>query len=381
MKQNTRKIHVLHLVQCAGGVEKMLQMLLKSMDRTRFEHTLVASDDYNEEAYEGLVDRFVRVKMCNALSPTTDSAAVRAVRKIVRRLRPDIVYCHSSKAGGVGRLACIGLGVNVVYNPHGWAFSMKGSKVKRIIYLTLERMLAPFTTQFVAISNYEKETAVGHGVARPERIKVIYNGVDIQALRQAAANSVERKSLGIREDAYVVGMVGRIAPQKAPDVFLRMADEVKHNIPEAHFMLVGDGIQRHELEEGIRKRKLNNCFTVTGWVDNPAEYVAMMDQVVLLSRWEGFGLVLVEYMVERKPVVATRVGGIPEIITDNENGLLVPDEDAHSAAAAVMKLYNNPTLKAEMIDKAEKKALAMFDMHRMAKEHERLFVNICKRGG
>lgn len=375
------KIHVMHIAECAGGVDRYLRMLIGGLDRRRFEQTLVASDDYREEDYRGMVDRFVRVRMCNALSARRDGAAVREVRSIVRRMKPDIVYCHSSKAGGIGRLACMGLGMRVVYNPHGWSFSMRGSRVKSWLYLAIEKLLAHFTTQIVVISNYEKLTAVSHGVGRMERIRVIFNGVDVPVLKRAAQRGMRRKELGIADDAYVVGMVGRISPQKAPEVFVRMAEEVKRAIVGAHFLIVGDGDGRGAIEEEIRRRGLSDCFTITGWVDNAEEYIAAMDQAVLLSRWEGFGLALAEYMVERKPIVATETGAIPDIITDQYNGMLVPVDDAHRAAEAVIELYNNEDMRKELVDNAEMKALAMFDVRRTVKEHECLFVNICERGG
>ena len=129
------QIHILHVVECAGGVDRYLRMLLTYMDRSRFDQTLVCSRDFNRDAYLPFVDRFESVDMCNSLSPRKDAKAVMTVRRIVKRCSPDIVYCHSSKGGGIGRLACIGLRVPVLYNPHVWAFSMRGSKVKSFVYL------------------------------------------------------------------------------------------------------------------------------------------------------------------------------------------------------------------------------------------------------
>ena len=375
------KIRIVHVAECAGGVDRYLRMLLTYMNRERFEQTLVCSDDYREEDYRGLTDRFIHVRMQNALSLTADGRAVTEVRKVIRELAPDIVYCHSSKAGGIGRLACVGLHVTVVYNPHGWAFNMQGSRAKRTAYLVIEKALAAVTDRFIVISNSEKISAIRHRVAPERKIKVIFNGVDIRQMKAEGSNGVSRASLGIPDDAYVTGMVGRISRQKAPDTFVDMAERVAALIPNAHFIIVGDGEQRGLIEREIAQRGLSGRVTITGWVDDATPYIRLFDQAVLLSRWEGFGLVLAEYMVERKPIVATEVDAIPDIVTDHYNGLLVPADDAEKAAAAVMELYNNEDMRNEIIDKGEQRALAFFDVKRTALEHERLFVNICYRGG
>ena len=376
-----QKLHLLHLAESAGGVDRYLRMLLTYMDRNRFEQSVALADGFREEDYQGLADRFIRVRMRHELRPGADAGAIGEVRRIVRNLKPDLVYCHSSKAGGIGRLACMGLGVRVVYNPHGWAFDMKVSKPRRWAYLAMERALAPLTCRYVVISNHEKLAAIVHHIAHERRVCVIYNGVDVEALRRTPPSAISRRSLGIAPEAYLTGMVGRISPQKAPDVFVDMAERVGAEIPHAHFLIVGDGEMRGDIERMIAARGLEDRFTITGWVDDAAPYIALMDQAVMLSRWEGFGLVIAEFMAKRKPVVATEVGAIPELITDHDNGLLVPPDNAERAAEAVMEFYNNPDMRKELVDKAEMRTLAFFDVKRTAMEHERLFVKLCKEGG
>ena len=377
------KIRLMHVVECAGGVDRYLRMLTSRMDRERFEQILVCSDDFRREDYEDFVDEFVQVhEMQNALSPFKDGAAVKRVRALIRQWKPDVVYCHSSKGGGIGRLAALGLGVKVMYNPHGWAFSMKGSKVKSWIYLMIERTLAYATGQFVMISNYEKMLAVQRHVGKADRMKVIFNGVDTENIRKSAALSmISRRDVGIPEDAYVIGMVGRISPQKAPDVFVRMAAEVVKKIPKACFVIVGDGEQREEIVALAEQLGIADRLTITGWTENPIDYMKLFDQAVLLSRWEGFGLVLAEYMTLEKPIVATAVDAIPDLITDYENGLLVEPDSPEKAAAAICEIYENKELKCKLINNGKMRVNAFFDISRVANEHERLIVKISDRGG
>ena len=376
------KIRLMHVVECAGGVDRYLRMLTSRMDRERFEQILVCSDDFRREEYEDYVDKFVQVhEMQNALSPSKDGLAVKRVRALIRQWKPDVVYCHSSKGGGIGRLAALGLGVKVMYNPHGWAFSMKGSKVKSWIYLMIERTLAHATDQFVMISNYEKMLAVQRHVGKADRMKVIFNGVDTENIRKTAASSmISRRDVGIPENAYVIGMVGRISPQKAPDVFVRMAAEVMKKIPKAWFVIVGDGEQREEIVALAEQLGIADRLTITGWTENPIDYMKLFDQAVLLSRWEGFGLVLAEYMTLEKPIVATAVDAIPDLITDYENGLLVEPDSHEKAAAAICEIYENKELKYKLINNGKMRVNAFFDISRVANEHERLIVKISGRG-
>lgn len=371
------RIRIAHIVQCAGGVDVYLRMLFAHMDRDRFEQILICSTDYSYDRYRPLVDYFEQIPMYNALSLKRDVAAVFSVRRLIRSYRPNIVYCHSSKGGGIGRLACLGLSVPVLYNPHGWAFSMKGAKWKSRLYLILEKLLAPHTDKYVVISYYEKMVALQKRVCSAETIQVIYNGIELcEEVRRPHVASLSRESLGIPQHAYVIGMAGRLSAQKAPDVFVRMASRIRRILPNAYFMIVGDGEDRKIIEQQIETSGLKDCFLITGWQSSPLPYMALVDQAVLLSRWEGFGLVLAEFMQLGKPIVATNVNAIPELVIDYENGILVPCDDDEQAANAVLTIYNDPSLKDKFIRNGFRRCKALFDIRRVAEEHERLFVKL-----
>ncbi len=371
------RIRILHIAQCAGGVDCYIHMLLAYIDRERFENILVCSRDYTKSNYNGIVDEFIQVDMCNSLSLKRDLSAIKRVRSLIREIRPSIIYCHSSKAGGIGRIANIGTGIPIVYNPHGWAFNMAGSKVKRLVYLWIEKLLSPLTTKFITISNYEKLIAVQKRIAKVGKIKTIFNGIDLSAVKRHVANStVSRESLGIPSNAYVIGMVGRITKQKAPDTFVKMAALVDELIPNVWYMIVGDGDKREETEELIKDIGLTHRFIITGWVNNPISYANLFDVAVLLSRWEGFGLVLAEYMELEKPIIATDTDAIPDLIVDHENGLLVSVDNYGQAVQAVLEIHNNENLRNGMIRNGRMRAEAFFDVKRTVKEHELLVERI-----
>ena len=368
------KIRILHIAQAAGGVDRYIQMLLKYLNHDRFENIIVCSYDFREEDYKDLVIAFEQIDMHRAIG-IYDLKVTILIRKLIKKYKPDIVYAHSSKAGAIVRMADIGIKNKCIYNPHGLAFNMQGSKNKQFVYTIMEKIMAPFCIKIVCISEAEKKSALDKKICSEKKLTVIFNGVDIDDYIRFKHKGVLRSDIGIPEDAFIVGMVGRLSVQKAPDIFVKMAIRIKKYIPNAHFILVGDGDMRKDIEEYAEKHKLLDSMHIIGWVNNPFSYIELFDVAVLLSRWEGFGLVIPEYMMCKKPVVATAVDAIPNIITDHVNGLLVPMNDPAAACSAVMEIYNDFDLKNRLVVQGEKDVYEKYDAKRVSKEHDMLFMN------
>ena len=374
------KIRLLHIAQCAGGVDCYLRMLLAHMDKKCFMQILICSPDYSEDKYQDLVEEFIQIEMCNSLSFVKDTKAIRKVRELIKHFRPDVIYCHSSKAGGIGRIANMGIGIPIIYNPHGWAFNMKGAKLKSFVYLWIERLLSSLTTRYITISNYETLSAIQNHVTKANKVKVIFNGIDMEAVdKEVELSIVSRVSLNIPENAYLIGMVGRISRQKAPDVFIHVAAALKNILPDAYFMIVGDGPDREMIEEYAREN--NIALFISGWVENASDYISLFDVDLLLSRWEGFGLAIPEYMLAGKPVVVSRVDAIPEIVKDTENGLLVKPDDIDGTSNAVLELYKEGALQMKLRNKGMITVHEKFDVKRTAKESEMLLNSVINGGG
>ena len=167
-------------------------------------------------------------------------------------------------------------------------------------------------------------------------------------------------------------MVGRLSPQKAPDVFVEMAKLVKERIPNSHFIIVGNGEQENEIKKYAENNGLGDSLHITGWVNDPMRYVELFDVACLFSRWEGFGLALPEYMMAGKPIVATRADAILNIIKDGENGLLVDIDDALSASEAVIAYYSDLLLKKHIIESERECVYKYYNVKRVAEEHKKL---------
>ena len=374
------KIRILHIAQSAGGVDRYIRMLLKYLDKDKFENVFVCSQDFVEKDYEGLVDAFKQIEMHRAIG-IDDIKTVAKVRKLIKKYRPDIVYAHSSKAGAIGRIADVGKKNLCIYNPHGWAFNMRCSKKKQSMYVLIERMAAAFCEKIICISKAEKQSALEKKICKEDKLQVIFNGVDIDAYENGSHGDITRKELGIPENAFVVGMVGRISFQKAPDVFIKAAKLIKEYIPSAHFVIVGNGEQETEIKKFAEENELDKVLHITGWVSNPMSYVELFDVACLLSRWEGFGLALPEYMMAGKPIVASRVDAIPNIIRDGENGLLVNVDDINGVYEAVKRLHEDCGLRKKLIAQGNIDVHSGFDARRVAEEHQVLFEELCNLNG
>ena len=346
-----KKIRVLHVAEAAGGVERYLETLFK-YSRDKVENILVCSQNYDYEKFKKLADRIIVLKMAHDIEPSSDIKVERTLRRIIKQLKPDIVYAHSSKAGAFARIADLGLNNRVIYNPHGWAFNMQQSAKKKEMYKWVEKISAHFCDKIVCISDAEKESALREKICKPSKLQVIYNGIDLEEIEKTTPMS--RVQLGIPEDAFVVGMVGRLSKQKAPDTFVKAAKLIKEKIPNAFFLMVGDGELRDQVEDLINQYDLGSSFLITGWVDNPTAYMKIMDVGMLLSRWEGFGLVLPEYMACGVPIVATNVDAIPNIIKDGNNGMLVKKDDFQQVSLNSVVLKKNKILEEKLVRDGKK---------------------------
>lgn len=362
---------VLHIAECVGGVDRYLRNLLKY---TNCENIMVLSQLYMDmkESYEELSAHVEFMPMSHGIGLSAVKEAME-LRKIIKRYRPDVVYAHSSIAGAIARMACIGLKVKVVYNPHGWSFNMESNKKR--IYIALERFMAHFCDAIICISEAEKNSALQKKICKEDKLHVIYNGIDTAAYESPSV------SLLIPEDAFVIGMVGRICRQKAPDVFVKMAGEVQKEIKNAYFVIVGDVIEgsaeeRREIE--VLAESLGVKLIITGWTSNPMAYIRRFAIGCLFSRWEGFGLVVPEYMLAGVPVVASRVDAIPYIIADGENGVLVEKDDWQEAAEKVLELARDDIKRKKLIENGKRCVLERFDARRVSKECEELYEVLVK---
>jgi glycosyltransferase involved in cell wall biosynthesis len=326
-----------------GGPARHVAILSRGLDAFAFDTELVSG---SEAASEGRLEpgtRFTRVPaLVRPVSPREDLRAARALEHLVRSRRPTIVHTHLAKAGTLGRMAAIRAHVPiVVHTYHGHVLDGYFSRPVAAAFLVAERALARRTDQFVAVSQTVRDELLGLGIGRPEQWRVVPLGLELEPFIRATTGRAEaREMLGLRESGAVVGFVGRLVPIKDVPTLLRSARRVAVDRPDLTVVVAGDGELRAELERTARTL-LGERVRFLGWVhDLPTLYRAL-DVVVLTSRNEGTPVTLIEAAAAGRPAVATRVGGVGEVVRDGETGLLARPGDDSAIARLIGSLLDD----------------------------------------
>lgn len=345
---------VLHIALAhGGGVEVYTRMLIEHT-YSYYETVLICASEYNKKLLSANACKIYEADVPRKISVSKDIKAVLKIRKIIKKENPNVLYCHSSMAGAIGRMAAIGLKRTVIYNPHGWAFDMAISSKKKMFYRFTEKILALITDKIVTISEHEKRIALKNKICDEDKIEVIYNGIDLDKCKSL---KVERTRFGYKEKDFIVGCAARLSEQKDPLLFADVAGYIAKSHPDTRFIWVGDGELRKDFIAALKKNNVFDKTTITGWVNNPCEYISVFDVAVLFSKWEGFGLCLAEYIALGKPVVATNVGAVSEIIQDGVCGKLIERRNPRVIADEIMaykQCRNNNDINQRCIKSSER---------------------------
>lgn len=294
-----------------------------------YETTLVVG---SPEHSEGSLDDWARSRGAKlhvlptfqaAISPLKDLVTLCKLWVLFRRERPDIVHTHTFKAGLVGRLAALLAGVpQMVHTYHGHLLSGYWSGTKTRLVIWAERGLAFFTDRLIAVSPRVGQDLVDAKIARPEQLEIVELGFDIADIeRQTALPARLRDDLGLDEGALLVGIVGRLVPVKAVDLFLRAMAPLFAKYPQLHVAVLGDGTERQKLES--LAREISPRIHFTGWRRPVVSDLSDLDLCVCSSRNEGTSVSIIEAVIAGVPVISTRVGGMGDLLGQGRWGKLV----------------------------------------------------------
>lgn len=367
-----KKIKILHFSQVGGGVDRYLRLYLKYSDKYQFENVVIGTPSLNKDDYIDKTNKFYQLDISQSFSPFKLLKNIFLVRKILNQEAPDILYLHSTFAGVIGRIAAIGLKCKVVYNPHGWSFKMNVSPLKKKVYAFIEKILSLLTDKLILISKSEYQSAKDIGI-RSDKLSLVYNGIEITVSNKIASLPIDISN------KYVIGMIGRLSEQKNPLFFLEFAREILKLYPDTYFIMVGDGELRNIVEQKITEYALDKNILITGWVNNPEMYLNLFDQAILFSRWEGLSLAIVEYLAHRKPVLATNIGGINDVIIDADTGFLIEENDLKNAIIKSNRFRNDVSLRNRIIEKSYDYLVNKFYIADKVKEMENIFQSILEK--
>ena len=389
-EERTRPIRVMRIISRMniGGPATHVVLLNAGLDRQGYDCLLVTgSEGAGEGSLRDLaVSSNLRLVMIPELgreiAPWSDLVTLVKLYRLMRRGRPDVVHTHTAKAGFVGRIAARLAGVPVVLHTfHGHVFRGYFSPARTRLYILIERLGARLSTRIVTISPRLREEIAQFGVAGRERIEIIPLGFELGVFTsQARASGAFRRSLGLPTNAKLVGAVGRLVPIKNIPLLLEAAALARQQDPDIRVVLVGDGELRDELEARSEALGLAGAVVFAGWRRDLASVYADLDAVVISSHNEGTPASLIEAMATGCPVIATRVGGVPDLIADGETGRLVPPGDREALAAALLAVFREPERTTRMAELARHRVLERYQAQRLVADVDRLYRELVAAG-
>ena len=288
-----------------------------------------------------------------------DLRAFFALIKILRNERPDIVHTHTSKAGILGRWAAFFVRVPVIiHTPHGHVFWGYFGKLKTRIFILLEKISALVTDRLVMLTEQEKIDHLHFHIAPENKFSVVHSGINLDEFSNTSVDpAAMKRRLGIPEDNLIVGTVGRLTSIKGHRYLIEAARKIAGSRPDTTFVILGDGELLDELKNMVTRSDIEENIKFLGWRSDVAEVMSTFDIFALPSLNEGMGRVLVEAMALGRPIVASNIGGIPDLVVDGENGYLVPVGDVETLAARIRKLLDDPEKREEMGECGKKIAI------------------------
>lgn len=361
---------ILHIIGGGeiGGAEQHVLSLLKGLDHLRFIPHLVC---LNKGPFSELATQ-------NNITTTTlpmkfplDLSPIPELIRWARKQNISLIHTHGSRANLIGRLSAKWLGIPNLSTVHSSLAHDYLSPWAAKMALTLDRLTLPLTSGIIAVSESLAKEAASRG---GKNIETIYNGRSpLPFDNPSVSRALFRQQWGIPSDALVLGTIGRLHPTKGQLYLIRAASQLQTDYPNLHLLLIGEGPLRESLTYELQKSGIPH--TITGFLPSAYKALPAMDLFVLPSISEGMGLVLLEALQAQIPTVASDVGGIPELIRNGQDGLLVPPKDSVRLKTACATILKDPSF-AQSLREEGRKRWPLFSLELMIKKTEAMYTRI-----
>jgi glycosyltransferase involved in cell wall biosynthesis len=368
------------LVYLGGGAERVAMEIATRLDQSRFESVFCASRYWDGLENERVQEAERRMQGAGVRyfglgrRTSTDIYRWLGLRRLLRRERVDVIHAHmfGSNAWGtvIGRLARVPV---IVAHEHTWSF--EGRPLRRLVD---REVIGRGSTAFIAVSRDDQRKMIEIEGVNPKKILHVPNGI---AAPPPPSGADVRLELGIPAGARVIGTVSVLRPQKALDVFVRASARLLRERSDLYVLLAGDGPLRGELTELVRSLGVQDRLLMLGYRSDASDVVAALEVAISSSAYEGSPLAVMEYMESARPIVATRVGGVPDLIEDGVNGLLVDPGDEAALAAAIGRMLADPEAARRMGEAARERRRREFTVDLMVRRFEALYERLSNGGG
>lgn len=392
-----KALHIITRLERGGSSDAVLLTLLE-LDKNQYDLSLAhgptsyPNEQLMKQAEKAGIRFYYIRDLVRAINPIKDLKGLFRLFCLIRAEKFDIIHTHTSKAGLLGRLAasyaCSAKERPIiVHTPHGHIFYGYYGPLLTKFFLLVERLMSRSTDKIVALTPQGIEEYVQFKIADRERLFDIPDGVPLEEVQEFGAG-VERmkdtsqrekikRELNLPEGDLLVGTAGRLVPVKGYKYLIEALHHLLRQIPNVTFLILGDGPLRNDLEQLADNLGLSKKIIFLGWRSDVSRILSILDLFVISSLNEGMGRVLVEAMALGKPIVATRVGGIPSVVADGESGLLVPSRDSMGLAEAMGKLLNSPERAREMGEEGRKR-VPLFSAKTMVERTEQLYKELLR---
>ncbi|OIP31387.1 MAG: hypothetical protein COW04_09840 [Deltaproteobacteria bacterium CG12_big_fil_rev_8_21_14_0_65_43_10] len=392
--EKVKVLHVITRLDKGGSAENTLLTTI-GLDKNKYDVVLIKGISLESEMSaeerasldEGLKQaEFEDVKLITVpslirrMNPILDLRAFFRLYRIFLQEKPAIVHTHTSKAGILGRWASFFARVLiVVHTPHGHIFYGYYGKIKTKLFILVEKLTASLTDKIITLTRKERDEHIQFNISTPDKFVVIHSGVSLEDFSKNLDNADElKKSLGIPITDSIVGTVGRLVEIKGHRYLLDAARLVLNKIANVTFLLIGDGHLMTELISYASALGIKNKVIFAGWKSDIPQLINTFDIFALPSLNEGMGRVLVEAMAMGKPIVASDIGGIPDLVKDGANGILFTPRDVDAMAEAIIKLLLDRELRRKMGNEGKKLAYPAYDASVMVRKIEGLYKDLLK---
>jgi glycosyltransferase involved in cell wall biosynthesis len=379
-------VHVITRLNLGGAALAVLELAAGQRalghDVTVVAGTIPQGEESMEYVAEELDVPYLRLPaLQRELSLRADSGAVRQLRELIRRERPDVVHTHTAKAGAVGRIATATVGRArpraVVHEFHGHVLSGYFGPNRQQIFRLVERGLAHVTDRLIAVSDEVRDDLVRYHIAPAEKFDVVRYGFNLDARTAATAEerTRAREEIGATDDTFVIGWIGRLTAIKRPLDLVRVAAELDGSL----LVLIGDGEDRRAVEALARSLGVTDRLRLLGYRRDVASWYAAFDALLLTSANEGTPVVAIEALAAGVPVVATDAGGTATVVDDGETGSVVPIGAVAELVARLRELKDDPARRAELGRVGAERMRERFSTSRMVNDVERVYAGALSR--
>jgi glycosyltransferase involved in cell wall biosynthesis len=373
MKSNI--LYVIDNIEFGGG-ERVFSQIIRGLDKERF-GVFVASNPGGifEKKLTEVGIKIDPVQMTNRYN----LGIISRLKKIIKTKDIRIVHSQGGRADFFARTAARISRVPIIIS--SIAMLVEGydvSILRKSLYVLMDRQTEKWVDRFIILSEASRRTLIERHKIQPEKILKIHNGIEIEEYRAdnkevRNKKSELRKELGLKSDVPVIGVIGRLVWQKGFEYLIQAIPQVIKDFPEAKFLIVGEGPLRGRLEELCERLKIEDNIIFTGFRSDIKDILATIELLAMPSLLEGLPMVLLEGMAMAKPIVATRIDGITEVLENSKTGLLVPAKKPHDLAEAIIEILKNKT-KANLLGKNARKIVEeKFSVKRMVEQTELVY--------